>query len=376
MSPLVRSSRKGNSPIDKAAEFLIDYIALPEAAPTIISAWVGAAWLCDVWDRFPHLAISSPEKRCGKTTLLNILRVMVPRPMHTSNISPAALYRAIAKNKPTLLFDEAQSLSRVGTESGEVNREILNASIEKDSVVIRCGGRKMEEIHEFPVYSPKVFAMIGDLDGVLADRSLPVPMRRRTSADTVQRYRSRVVEARGKALHDELEAWAEQNTELARQYYDTIEPFGIENDRMAELLLPLQAVLTITGKGIDVLEAYARTLDERDRQQESQSPGVRLLSACREQFDDDTKFISTATLIDALKGRTEEPWHRWNRGEGLNPEGLAKLLRPFNIKSQHDITRTVRGYHKAAFAEAWGRYLTSPVQAVPNPSRSSKGKAQ
>lgn len=217
-----RATEVSTNPIDLVAELLTDYIALPERVADVIAAWVAAAWLFDVWDRFPHLAITSPEKRCGKTTLLDILRVIVPCPLSTSNISPAALYRVIQAKRPTLLFDEAQSLARAGSEAGEVTREILNAGIVKNATVIRCGGKGMDKIKEFAIYAPKVFAMIGEPDGVLADRCLPVMMRRKTSGDRVERYRSRVVDARGEAIRRRLEEWAKENKEYAVPLYDAL----------------------------------------------------------------------------------------------------------------------------------------------------------
>jgi hypothetical protein len=59
------------------------------------AAWAASAHLADVWDRFPHLAITSQEKRCGKTRLLQLLELVTPNPFNTSNISPAAVYRLI-----------------------------------------------------------------------------------------------------------------------------------------------------------------------------------------------------------------------------------------------------------------------------------------
>ena len=138
--------------IQETARFLTDYIVLPLYTSTVIAAWVAAAWLSQAWDRFPHLYVYSPEMRCGKTRLLEALNLIVPAPMFTSSISPPALYRSIeagsasssgsilkAKDKrrlPTLLLDEAQSLKRVSSESGEVFKELLKAGIEKDSQVI------------------------------------------------------------------------------------------------------------------------------------------------------------------------------------------------------------------------------------------------
>jgi len=352
--------------------FLTVYVTLPPYTPTVIAAWVLAAWMSSVWDRFPHLAIYSPEKRCGKTRLLDVLKLIVPNAKSASSISPAALYRVIGLStiRPTIILDEAQSLSRAKSESGEALRELLNAGIEKDAQVIRCGGKKMEEVKEFPTYSPKVFAQIGEPDGVLADRSLPIEMKRKTEQDIVQRFRMREVQLRAKALRKRLEQWAADNERAATTIYSTIEPLDIENDRMADLLMPLQAVMSIDGgDGLDTLSAYATHLEERDKRPESQSWGVRLLAACREIFDgeEDNAFIPTSTLIEHLISQSEEIWSRWNRGEGMNPEALAKLLRPYDIRSAQNKKRTQRGYFVGDFQEAFERYLV-PLEKPSKPS--------
>ena len=41
----------------------------------------------------PILCISSPEKRCGKSTLLAVLSAWVHRPLPASNISVSAIFR-------------------------------------------------------------------------------------------------------------------------------------------------------------------------------------------------------------------------------------------------------------------------------------------
>lgn len=372
--------------------FMANYVVLPESSLLVIAAWVIAAWLCDRWDRFPHLAITSPEKRCGKTTLLDILLTIVPRPRYTTNISPAALYRVVEAERPTLLMDESQSISRRGSEASEVIREILNAGIGRNAKVTRCGGLNRDKIEEFSVYGPKVFGQIGDLDGVLADRSLPVPMKRKTKADVVQRYRSRTVDSIGQAIHDKLEQWAGENGDRAAVVYDKLEPFDIDNDRMADLLTPLQAVLTVlegsegsegifkggprTGTPLETLRGYAEGLDERDREQETQTPGVRLLAACREIFGTfkepptgGSKWLGTDQLISVLVQREEEPWHRWNKGQPITRETLANLLRPYGIRSAFNKERTGKGYYAYNFGEAWNRYL--PLEIPSNPSNPS-----
>jgi hypothetical protein len=345
---------------------------MPDTSFLVVAAWIVAAYLIDNWDRFPHLAITSPEKRCGKTLLLDLLYLLAPRPRYTTNISPAALYRLVEKEKPTLLMDESQSLSRRGSEASEVIREILNAGIGRNSKVTRCAGEN-HDVEEFSVYSPKVFALIGEPDAVLADRTLPVPLRRKTANNVVERYRSRVVEAEATKLQAAICQWAEKNAQRSAAIYDTLEPFPIENDRMADLLLPLQAVLTAIdgGQSLGVLHQFAQELDARDREQEMQSPGVRLLAACREIFGNATSFISTESLIKQLASRREEPWYRWNKGFKISRESLANLLRPYGIRPSKNKKQTARGYHAADFQDAWKRYLTQNISSIPSiPSNS------
>ena len=123
--------------------------------------------------------------------------------------------------------------------------------------------------------------MVGALDSILADRCLPVVMERKTNADFVGRYYSQFVEPIGKALHDELEKWAASNVEQVAAVYGQMLPLSINNDRMAELLMPLQAILQVAAPdGLEILDSYAVGLDKRE--EDTMSPSIQLLAACRE----------------------------------------------------------------------------------------------
>ena len=79
---------------------------LNEAITLVLGAV--ATHLYDVFTIFfPRLAVTSPEKRSGKTTLLDILAALVLRPLLASNISTAAVFRTIETAHPRLLVDEA-----------------------------------------------------------------------------------------------------------------------------------------------------------------------------------------------------------------------------------------------------------------------------
>jgi hypothetical protein len=360
------------------------YIVLPEPPLVVVAAWVMAGYLMDLWSRFPHLAVTSPEGRCGKTRLLELLEQVCRKSLSVTSISPAGLYRTIEKNRPTLLLDEAQSLSRRASESTEVLREIFCGGIGKNSKVVRCVGPNHEPT-DFSIYCPKAVALVGSLDGILADRCLPVLMKRKTDKDEVKRYLEREVSAAGTDLAFQLTEWAELEStrRQVEAIYESLEPFAIRNDRMAELLLPLQAVLTLAaqdGNGagdgpfdnfktvhlarrpLVLLHRYAEQLEEQERESERLSPGVRLLAACRDVLARDS-FLPTLTLLSSLHSRQEERWHRFDKGQPLSGEGLAALLEPFGIRPRHDQKRTKRGYWRADFEDAWKRYLLEPAPA-------------
>jgi hypothetical protein len=363
--------------------YLADYIVLPEPALLVVSAWVMASYLAEVWDRFPHLAVTSPAGRCGKTRLLELLQPVGRKAELVVSISPASLYRTIALEMPTLLLDEAQSLNRRGTESTESLYELFCGGISKAATVSRCVGPSHEPAR-FPIYCPKIVALIGKLQGVLADRCLPVLMRRKTKEEEVKKHRVREAEAKAKGLAEELARWAQSKKTRGRvkAIYDRLDSFDIDNDRMAELLLPLQAVLLAefgedeaNNVPLQILRQYAEGLEEQDHQLERESPGVKLLLACREMFEEGgltggpVDFLPTKRLLEMLLKREEEGWKEFNKGQPITREAVARLLSEYDIRpSKEKTSQQVRGYFRVDFKDAWARYLP-PARPYPeNPS--------
>ena len=132
------------------------------------------------WFASPFLCITSPTRRCGKTLLLIVLGALVPRRLLVSNVTPAMLFRAIEKFKPTLLIDEADTFIR---ENDELRGVLNSGHTRTTAIVIRAVGDDHDP-RVFSTWCPKAIALIGKLPGTLADRSIEVPMRRRTSAST------------------------------------------------------------------------------------------------------------------------------------------------------------------------------------------------
>jgi hypothetical protein len=377
-----RSARRESGLLAKVSAYLALHLVVDEPALIVMSAWVMAAWLIERWERFAHLAVTSPEARCGKTRALELLEPICPNGKLLAGITPAAVYRLMAAQwpRPTLLLDEAQALGRDGSEK---LLDLFKAGISRSSTHSCCvrEGKDWKSC-DFPVYGPKVIALIGKPEGVLADRCFEVPMRRKNKDESgrVRRCRPGVVEKHGRALRERLEKWSAGPCCSFRvpEIYERLEPLDLDNDRLAELLLPLQAVLLAEKQteAMRVLESYARGIEERAREAEEQSPGVRLLAALRAIFADAGEdFLPTERLLRELVGRGEEDWATCDHGRPLNRHTLAARLRKFDIRPDLDRTRTVRGYYAADFEDAWGRYLPHPSQGSSRSSRSSRSSA-
>ena len=76
------------------------YVVLPDHLAVAAALWVLHTYLLDVIYITPRVAITSPEKGCGKTTLLDVLAHLVWRPLPAANATAAALFRAVEKMPP------------------------------------------------------------------------------------------------------------------------------------------------------------------------------------------------------------------------------------------------------------------------------------
>jgi putative DNA primase/helicase len=98
------------------------HVVLSDEAAAALAVWVLHTYTFELRDAVAYVAIESPEKRCGKTTLISILAAMAHKPLIASNITVGALFRAIDVCRPTLFIDEADTfLAGNGAMRGIIN---------------------------------------------------------------------------------------------------------------------------------------------------------------------------------------------------------------------------------------------------------------
>ena len=342
------------------------FVVLPEQSAVAAALWILHAHAHAATDISPFLALLSPEKRCGKTTMLQVVGALSPRRLFASNITPAALFRSVEKYQPTLLIDEGDTFLR----DNEELRGILNSGHTKTTAfVIRTVGDDHEP-RQFRTWCPKLIALIGRLKDTLEDRSIVIPLRRKAPAEVVERLRADRLDALD-PLCRRAWTWAQQHLEELRMH-EPVVPAEL-HDRAADNWRPLLAVAELVGGD---WPAHAR------------SAAVALSCAdpedtesVREMLLVDIQSIFVTRKADKLFGETlvadllemdGRPWPEFGRGgRPITKTKLARLLAPFAIhtKAIRIGGERAKGYEIADFEDAWARYtpltkrdnVTSPI---------------
>lgn len=128
--------------LEDVAAFVERYVSLPSARELhAVALFVVHTWTLDGAHATPYLWVRSPEKRSGKTRLLEVLELVVRSPWRVTSASEAAMFRKIEQDRPTLLLDEIDPIFASSSERTEALRAILNsgnrpgASVDRKSVV-------------------------------------------------------------------------------------------------------------------------------------------------------------------------------------------------------------------------------------------------
>jgi putative DNA primase/helicase len=348
------------------------YIALDAGLPLVLALWILATHVFECFDAFPYLAITSPTKRCGKTRLAEIIELFCANGLRTVGATPAAIFRSIHKELAedrtlTLIIDEAEVLGNRSDRS-EALREILNAGYRRGQVVLRCEKTgETQDPKQYSTYSPKVIVLIGRLNDTLADRCIPVPMRRRGSGEHVERLFLPRLKRQSRDVQRKVAQWAGATRKRIRAHYSRADLAFLE-DREAELWLPLFCVCRVTVPDRwEELRAIARGISTLKASDEPDDFGVLLLRDIRSVFDRSaTDRFPTVGVTQALCTIETSPWATWARGRELDARGLARLLRPFHI-APHNIRvedQVVKGYERDDFTESWARYLPCEAAAT------------
>jgi len=379
------SEVNGQLLLNELESLLERYVVLPAFAPETLALWVLHTYAFELRDVSTYLGIESPEKRCGKTTLLGVLNRLANRPVPAANISSSAFFRVIEEMRPTLLIDEADTFLRTNDEL----RGILNAGYTRDTAyVIRMqpsepGARNSEQpnksqapapssfnsfnpfnrcnsFNSFSCWCPKVMAAIGRLPETLADRCIVIRMQRKTINEDCERLR----DLDTTALRERCVRFVEQNQKAIAPARPEI-PESLD-DRAADIWEPLLALADIAGG--DWPAKARRAAEGLTASAHGRSPiGALLFDIYWGIARQKSERIFSRDLVDWLNGFTDRPWFDLpglrlvdsGKRKQMTELWLAQQLRPYGLRP-----RTIRigddiakGYVLEEMIEVFQRYM-------------------
>jgi hypothetical protein len=338
--------------VAKTEQIIRRFSILDEFQVLTVALWIFASHIMDLMPFAPILGLFSPTMGCGKTTLLNVLKHLVRRPVAAGGLSPAFIYHVIERLMPTLLMDEGEHY--VGKDRSMTN--IINSGHTRIAGYIGKVNNGKSKMH--PTFCPKVLAMINLPAGTTYDRCIPIHLRRKLPDETVEQMHY-ANEAEFAQLKSMMVRWAND----ARPLLVRARParLNVSNSRAADNWVPLLTVASLGGEALlnrAIAAGERMAVSVRNRLND----GELLLSDVKPIFDaTGRKWLWTHELLDILCSHEDKQWRYYCNGKPLSSRALGEMLAPFGIVSK-DIRNgesVKKGYSRTAFEDAFARYANS-----------------
>jgi len=364
------------SPVDGAAlltelaERVRRHVVMSGAAADAAALWIVHSHAHDSASISPILAITSPAPECGKTTTVGLLGALVPRPLPASNITYAALFRAVEKWSPTLLIDEADTFLK----GSDDLRGILNSGHNRATAyVVRTVGDDHEP-RTFATWAPKAIALIGNLPDTLASRSIHIELRRLAPGERIEPLRLDRPSADFDRLRQQAWRWAQDHLHQLHESEPDL-PCGLRG-RRADNWRHLLAIADAAGGEWPARgRLAAETLVGSRAGGEDDAITTALLADLRDLFGERGQDrLTSSEIIRRLRTMEDRPWAEWRQDKPITTRQLAALLKPFKIepRSVRLGNQTAKGYLLADMQDAFDRYLSCP-SVTPSQAPSDRG---
>jgi hypothetical protein len=406
--------------LDALAQLLSRFIILPKWGAETLALWILHTYAFHLRAVSTYIGIESPEKRCGKTTLLSVLSKLVNRPIAAANISPPAFFRVIQDTQPTLLIDEADTFLQGNDEL----RGILNAGYTPDTAIVwriansQCSASasasssssssepKIQNFSASPQHSTTPSPFIHQSNNPPIQSASPSPSLHHSTTPsdtrpTLHTPRStrptprpfscwcpKIIASIGRLpdtladrcivirmhrktqfeqcdrlrnldaadLKQDCVRFVAENSERIASAQPKI-PDSL-NDRAADIWEPLLALADLAGSDWPERARQAAVALSASSQ-ENNPIGALLLDIFIAFQIHETDRLFTRTLLETLSVRPNRPWAEMRNGKPITDMWLAQQLRPYGIrpKTVWIDENHAKGYFQEDFADIFRRYI-------------------
>jgi hypothetical protein len=316
-----------------------------------IALWVLMAWVHEVAAHYSvYLVATSPKEDCGKTTLIvDVVAQLVPKPyVSGGNPTEASIFRLADREKPTMIFDNVDTLFQ---RKPEITELFLNGWTRGIKVP---RAEKIDGIWTTVFYDPfcpKACTLIGtNLPQALLGRCLLIelwPLKPGEEVEEINPH-DEGLKAEFETLRCKLLRWSLDHGDALKSARPLF-PAGFINRQRANAKLLLAIAELAAGDWPD----KARTATEK-LLREQREPGWLdlLLRDLWDVFVEKARVnITSKQLLARLTADPTSVWHEYSRDRRVTERQVAGLIRKLHIRPRLVGKKRVSGYHRQDFLD-------------------------
>lgn len=312
------------------------FLNLPsQHAPGITATavlWSMLTYFYQVFPAIPYLFIGGPLGS-GKSRFFEVLSRLVFRPLSSSNMTGAALFRTIHGQGGVLLLDEAERLKNVNDPATAEILSMLLAGYKRGGVATRLEpvGDSGFKTLSFDVYGPKALACIAGLPPALASRCITTTMFRATKDSEKPKQRIDADPAFWQRLRDNLHAFAMEHGQTWLELPNQTNVCSGMGGRDYELFQPIASLAQyIESRGarglLRIIQDYAAEIIDAGRDDtapDSDETLLRLLAERRRNLE----LPQPKEILDAARELDNASFRQWTA------KGVANMLRRYGVRT-------------------------------------------
>jgi len=334
----------------RICERIAYFVDLPaEHAPGItatLALWVLLTYCYQTWDAVPYLYVGGPLGS-GKSTVFEILKRLVFRPLASSNMTAAALFRTLHGQGGTLLLDEAEQLRNTRAPEVQELLSMLLAGYKRGGTATRLEavGDTFRTL-EFDVFGPKALACITGLPPALSSRAILITMFRAAPGSEKPRRRMDADPDKWRRLRDDLHAvaleYGSEWLDLAARSHVCPAAMAGRNYELWQPLLALANWLESRGAGglHGLLQSHAlQTIDgAKDEQTPDTDETLLRIIADAVRIG---RWLTAQEILDKaqeLDQASFKNWHPRTVQGRLKSYGIPKAVKSGSRRQYRDVT--------------------------------------
>ena len=343
-------------------DYITRFIRFPkDAFASYLSLWLMGTYVFMIFRYYPYVWLNA-EKGSGKTLLMEILSAVAFNGELITNPTESVIFRDISNNLITMFIDEVEQLRKRDKDTYGSLISVLNTGFNKSGVVKRTEGTGKGGfvVKAYNAYSPKMFAGINEIDDVLQDRTVKIPILRKKDNEVVDRYKGsdNDVELQ-REIRDELYVFALTYGKDIADFYRMEGSNGIEgmehlSNRELDIWEPVFLLANVVDakRGSRALTDLMGTMS-RESAKEKQSDSItqnetyKILNVLKVMIDEVTPISENA---DTRVFEAEEVFKYFKKSEDFEwiekTNVLTRRLKRVKVSSEQ---RRVNGEKKRVY---------------------------